>query len=125
MAAEGGQREFTMVWMGWLGEGQSYPVGEAEPGFATRLLEESMQLVNQTRGFQPCPFCSHPPFGMPVQVAGQPTRLGSADSLFCGRDGTLYYTPNLIYHYVTAHGYLPAQEFREAVLAGLELPGDL
>jgi hypothetical protein len=41
--------------------------------------------------------------------------LGSAEIRVPGKDGKVYAAPNLIYHYIKDCGYLPPQEFIDAV----------
>jgi hypothetical protein len=43
--------------------------------------------------------------------------LGSAEIRVPGSGGRIYAAPDLIYHYVEAHGYRPPDEFVEAVMA--------
>jgi hypothetical protein len=42
--------------------------------------------------------------------------LGSAEAWISDHRGTVYAAPNLIYHYVRDVGYLPPEEFVEAVV---------
>jgi len=41
--------------------------------------------------------------------------LGDAEIRVLGRNDRVFAAPNLIYHYVTAHGYRPPDEFLGAL----------
>jgi len=41
--------------------------------------------------------------------------LGSAEIRVQGIDGAVYAAPNLIYHYMANHNYLPPEEFLGAI----------
>jgi len=43
--------------------------------------------------------------------------LGSAEVRVQGVDGTVFLAPDLVFHYVTEHGYLPPPSFLEALVA--------
>ncbi len=49
-------------------------------------------------------------------------KLGSAEIRVFGNGGKIYAAPNLIYHYVTVHGYKTPDEFVSALKEG-PLPG--
>ena len=44
--------------------------------------------------------------------------LGSAEIRVFSNEGVTYAAPNLIYHYIVDHHYLPPEEFIRAVLEG-------
>lgn len=52
-----------------------------------------------------------------VEIEGMSVSLGSAEVRVVTREGNWLAAPNLVYHYVTHHGYRPPREFIEAVLA--------
>ena len=103
------------VAVGWLEPGFPYARGPVPPAFAARLREfarrwgESIEALDGSvsMGFHTCGFCGKAhgsgTFGVP---AGD----------------TLYWCPELVAHYVEAHGYAPPTEFVAAVLAS-PLPG--
>ncbi|WP_249375347.1 hypothetical protein [Streptomyces sp. I05A-00742] len=58
-------------------------------------------------------------------VAGEQTLLlGTAELRVVSADGTWFIAPDLVLHYVTDHGYLPPDDFVEAVLSGRDAPHD-
>lgn len=54
-----------------------------------------------------------------VQRNGVDVWLGNGEVEVKGAAGSGYRAPTLLYHYVTEHGYLPPQEFIDAVLQTL------
>ncbi len=61
-----------------------------------------------------CPLCNEP---VSVEIAGESVRLGSAEIRVLG-DGGIYAAPDLLPHYIEAHGYQPPDEFVDAVMRG-------
>lgn len=96
--------------VGWLDVEHPYPVGPLPEGFLDRLAAfgEAAHRVNQTRGMYLCGLCD------PPALLDQ---AGSAEIRVVG-DGCVYAAPDLIGHYVEAHGYCPPEAFIAAVLAG-------
>lgn len=106
--------------IGWLSVEKGYSVGQASAEFCRRLLDFCEVQIIITLGYHECEFCDNPPFGLRVEYDNKTLTLGSDDIWAFGADGQVYLAPNLIYHYVTAHNYLPPSEFIEAVLHGLD-----
>lgn len=50
---------------------------------------------------------------------------GGAEIRVFSPTGKLYAAPNLIFHYVEAHDYLPPQEFMDALFAGPLPPNNI
>lgn len=108
-----------LVCAGWLAAGHPYPEGEPPDGFLDRL---AWRCVNQTdrpyRGIHVCELCpkDHADF-VSVVREGKKHLLGCAEITVIA--GTrIYAAPNLILHYVAAHGYQPSKDFVDAVMAG-------
>jgi hypothetical protein len=91
--------------VGWLERSNSFAVGKTSEEFRARLLQLCERPVRQTRGIHLCPFCR-----------GKNRVGGSAEIRVAGVD-KVYAAPELIHHYVVAHGYKPPEEFVTAVLA--------
>ncbi len=102
--------------IGWLDRSYAYPQGEVEEKFRRRLLAFCLHPVILTRGFHRCNLCT-PPTRISVHVDNREIYLGSAEIRVFYRD-KVYAAPDLIYHYIVLHRYLPPEEFIEAVLAG-------
>jgi len=103
------------VAIGWLHRDHPFPAAPTAPEFLTRLKEfvarygDSAQALGwgAMGGCHTCEFCGKAlgfgSFGVPA-------------------DGRLFYTPDMIAHYVEEHGYAPPEIFIAAVLA-CPLPG--
>ncbi|MBS1802224.1 MAG: hypothetical protein JST28_02595 [Acidobacteria bacterium] len=111
--------------VGWLEEGASYPTGDVEPALVEKLLALCKWPVNRYRGWHGCHFCRE-----------NPVRIEDSDGQFCLGDGEIrvvgvdekvaYAAPNLIYHYVVVHRYLPPVEFLNTLRAmTLRAPGEI
>jgi hypothetical protein len=104
--------------IGWLGVGSMFNVGDSEPEFRHALLELIAHGdVNLTRGWHRCEFCdAEPGIEVPFESAQQGrVFLGHAEVHVLGTDGVVYAAPTMVYHYVAEHGYLPPQQFIDAV----------
>jgi hypothetical protein len=91
--------------VGWLDPRHPYTTGATSAKFRQTLRQLCRRRMKQTRGFQPCYFCRGPyrPHGSPeIRMPGR---------------RRVYAAPELVYHYVAAHGYRPPEEFVAAVLA--------
>ena len=110
----------TVLNVGWLDGEHSFNVGEPPEGFADKLgVLCAEHATAQTRGFHWCDLClesgedsqeTHP-------VKGTELTLGSAEVRVLTPEGVYLAAPDLIYHYVVRHSYLPPEPFIEAVLA--------
>ncbi|GAA3091322.1 hypothetical protein GCM10017562_73090 [Streptomyces roseofulvus] len=101
----------SLVNVGWLARGRRYRRGVAPAGLAVALRRMAVtHRAQQSRGRHPCPFCASLVFG---RRKGGPE--GSAEIWVRGGEGVAYAAPELIAHYVEAHGYVPPGAFVEAV----------
>lgn len=101
--------------IGWLDRDQPFSKGVADPAFVEKLKVYYDRRVRQSRGFHVCPFCEERRFGLPVELGGKMLTLGSAEIEVRDVQGRIYVAPDLLYHYITEHGYLPPREFIDAV----------
>jgi hypothetical protein len=100
--------------IGWLERCAPYPKGVVCPDLTAKLLALCKFPVNRYRGWHGCHFCEE-----------YPVRITDSDGEFCLGDGEIrvpakdekvtYMAPNLIYHYVIAHQYLPPDVFLDAL----------
>lgn len=98
--------------VGWLCHERDHPKGKAPEGLAAALHRlAARDRVQQTRGYHFCPWCARTTLGRLDNCA-----RGSAEIRVAG-DGVVYAAPELIAHYVEAHGYLPPDEFVHAVMS--------
>lgn len=116
--------------VGWLDPGHDFPTGDAPEDFIDELgtLCAGRRYLLM-RGFHDCGFphengdVEQSFLGLEVTINGKQVALGSAEVRVAGEDDTILIAPNLIWHYVTYHRYLPPREFIDAVLA--RRPGTL
>lgn len=101
--------------VGWLDRCQTFTQGPTDGTFLGKLKALYNFRVRQTRGFHVCPFCEERRFGLPVEMNGKMLMLGSAEIEVADESGSIYAAPDLIYHYIVDHGYLPPPEFIRAV----------
>lgn len=94
--------------VGWLGKGQPYTTGKVPPMLVPALRAvlasriRPSNVPHPTR-FHRCDLCAEPVYGQ--------------QRLFVPSKKAAYVAPELICHYIEAHGYAPPQEFIAAVLA--------
>ena|ERR1700677_1330285 len=106
--------------VGWLEHGHDFPTGEVPQEFVDELAKLCAQYgYARTRGWHECDL----PHGNDeleypcrIPVNGERVPLGSAEVRVATDSGTVLAAPNLIWHYVTYHRYLPPEEFIRAVL---------
>jgi hypothetical protein len=55
--------------------------------------------------------------GIAEEIGGKTLMLGSAEIQVAGKGDRIYVAPDLIYHYIAVHQYLPPAEFLDAVRA--------
>jgi len=110
--------------VGWLSKISSFPQGDVAADFVgalERLL--STHRVNQMRGYHVCEFCSKSPLTRRTQ-SGRTIMLGSAEIWVPSLErAVVYAAPDLIYHYVTEHRYLPPSDFIRAALHAYDSQG--
>jgi hypothetical protein len=108
--------------VGWLDNEHPFETGITSQSFVEKLWIFCCFSTDHTLGYHECDFCQKPPFGLQVERNGEVLTLGSAEIRVLGQNDTIYAAPNLIYHYVVDHHYLPPAEFIAAVLSS-PLPG--
>lgn len=110
----------TEISVGWLEAGHAVPRGAVPAEFVDELRRLCSAGIYRTRGFHLCQFCprqSWPPKPTFVAFEDREYLVGSAEIRVDG-DGVRYAAPDMIIHYVDAHGYKPPDGFVAAVLAG-------
>jgi len=108
----------NVVNIGWLDAAHPYPRGAVPHDFVRRLRLLCFNGSVRRRGWRRCNLCpSSAPY--PVVVVGDDTgaySVGDSGIRVPGNGGVLYAAPSVIIHYVQAHGYLPPEDFVQAVL---------
>ncbi|MET9736413.1 hypothetical protein ABZZ79_39080 [Streptomyces sp. NPDC006458] len=107
--------------VGWLEAGPSHPTGTVPADFLHNLAElVDHEAQMQTRGLHSCTLtadsesCGYP---VTVNIRGSEQFLGGAELRVIAESGDWLIAPDLIYHYVAKHSYMPPQVFIEAVNA--------
>ncbi len=96
------------------------PSRQAQPAANAKLVKKLLPFcAPEARVFalpraMKCPLCNEP---VSVEIDGESVRLGSAEIRVLGDDG-IYAAPDLLPHYIEAHGYQPPDEFVDAVIRG-------
>ena len=109
--------------VGWLDSAHEFPRGHVSGNVLTCLAALCFQLVNQARGFKRSPFLPRDSDYPTVQQGGKSMRLGSAELWVRGEGERVYASPNLVYQYVRGCGYLPPEEYLNAVVSERNLEG--
>ena len=103
--------------VGWLDAEHTFPTGECPDGLVAALTQLARIRVQQTRGYHHCEICLHMLRDDPYDaIKLDLVARGSAEFRVLGQR-VVYAVPELIVHYVTAHAYLPPDEFCTAALA--------
>jgi hypothetical protein len=113
--------------IGWLDSAHDFAKGIPPYGFVDRLRTLSRTRIKRMRGFQICCFCSDlRPFLELREWSDQDKafynccfedgRFSSTEIRVVGPGGRIYASPVMLLHYIEAHGYLPPQEFIDAVM---------
>jgi hypothetical protein len=103
-----------LIAVGWLDSKQPYPRGAVDPAFLTKLKQLFTGTWQPIHSLGPhtCTLCPR------LRLARRPT---GARTLFIPGHGFLYVAPDLIVHYIEAHGYAPPSEVIAAVLGCPEI----
>ena len=110
-----------LVAVGWLDQDHAFPRGDAPGEVRERLWKYLERPIVQTRGWHPCPWCATTR-AIRVRQGETEHLLGDAEIRVFSNTGEAYAAPNLVYHYIDTHQYLPPARFLNAVLTG-PLPG--
>lgn len=108
--------------IGWLDASHPFAKGVLADEAVERLDNLRSSPVNQFRGSHACDFClaEISDQGLPgpalITALQEVGALGNGEIVVKGAKAW-YHAPVLITHYIGRHGYLPPQEFVDAVLA--------
>lgn len=104
-----------------------FRVGETSEAFKRSLIRIIQSHPRaRTRGWHSCTLPHahdiHIPYPYVIEVDSQKIPLGSAEVRVIDSGGQVLIAPDLVYHYVADHHYLPPKEFIEAVIQGNSFP---
>lgn len=109
--------ETSTVNVGWLDSSHPFPTGKVTDEFLARLWLYCAKPVHPAKGFHECPFCVPPLVPIEATRGKETLLLGAAEIRVLGSNKK-YAAPNLVYHYIVEHEYLPPEEFIQAVMEG-------
>ena len=107
--------------VGWLSARHPFDQQEPSQTLLDVLWAFCMVFVHQARGVHICELCSSREW-VREEKDGIRLSLGSAEIRVFSKDAVIYASPNLIYHYVSAHHYKPPDVFVSALMDGLRPP---
>lgn len=95
----------TLRTVGWLEAGRLFATGSVDPAVYSRLVELLKDAWQPcvAMGLHRCDLCLY-------------DGDSGGGNLFVPGDGAIFVCPDLITHYMNAHGYRPPDEFCRAVL---------
>lgn len=102
--------------VGWLTKDQLFAKGKVDTQVLDRLWEFCKQPLGQGIRKNACQLC---PPGTPILVEynGEQQDLSRWRLLLLCNDQAAYLAPHVIFHYITAHQYLPPQEFLDVIMS--------
>jgi hypothetical protein len=109
--------------IGWLENGHEHQKGQVDEQSLfnlRKLLVMSPRSAKQAKGFHICDLCvpTEDRLARPkITFEGKELTLGSSELWIpsASSKNLIYAAPNLIYHYIVEHSYLPPNEFLDAV----------
>lgn len=118
------EQGMVLVAVGWLEKGHTFPKGKLSQDDIEKLEQFCLKPMIQTLGKRDCPLCDkRGPVKMIISTGKELILHGTDQLRILSTDRTkVYVVPNLIIHFVKAHGYTPPQEFIDAIQAA-PLPG--
>jgi hypothetical protein len=104
--------------IGWLDVHHPFPQGGVSSEVLAKVFALCKSPAHHTRGFHTCPWCLHGKnvLGIPIERDGVRLTLGHAEIRVICCLGIQYACPDMVYHYIKDHSYLPPQEFIDCVL---------
>lgn len=107
----------TAVYVGWLDAQHYYRTGKPAALFLEKLWEYCTNPLQLTLGYHHCAFCQQEgELGIEVEYNNRSFTFGTGEIRVIGHHKVSYIAPDMIFHYVATHNYLPPSEFIEAVL---------
>jgi hypothetical protein len=101
--------------VGWLDASHEYAKGSIDAAVLEKITTLALQKsVNQMRGFHYCELCSTEE--LRIEQGGKKRLLGSSELWVPDNAGGYFASPNLVVHYIQAHGYQPPSDYVEAVM---------
>jgi hypothetical protein len=101
--------------VGWLDDQHDFATADPSEELLSLLLRACEARVGTTRGWHQCELCRADP---PITVKWGKIQLslGGAEIRVTGASGTRYASPDMVYHYVEVHHYVPPRDFVEGLV---------
>ena len=111
----------------WLDPCAPFPTGPVPNSFLDALWDvwTAEPRWAMTRGFHVCRYCPEPGsdddprLSQAVVYRGVARGSGSCE-IYVPSDEAVYHAPDLLFHYIVAHGYCPPEVFVDATIACAE-----
>ena len=103
--------------VGWLNPHHQFTRGPIEDLHIDLLWSLCRVTVMDTRGIHRCEFCSGDPVLSAYLHHGERRRLGTGEVRTFSPSGMIFAAPDLVFHYMRDHGYLPPRAFLGALEA--------
>jgi hypothetical protein len=123
----GHQSHPGVVHVGWLDNVHPYPKGEVDARLIQKIKLLASKPVELYRGTHTCELCIEPPglvktythkgivIGSNCSWARWVAERSSNGEIRVSRGGIIFAAPVLIVHNIEIHGYLPPEQFLQAV----------
>jgi len=109
----------SLINIGWLDRDHEYNKGDVSPKFLDRLCDFCSLPATSTMGVHTCEICNNTNPIVCNKIRDRGVHVGSSEIwVIANMSNVVYIAPDLIYHYVLDHHYLPPGEFIRAVLIG-------
>lgn len=103
--------------IGWINDCNPFTQGTVDKIFLKNLEEYIKTPFNTIRGYLKCDICGCDTYN--ISISNQKVNLGYSEIRVISQDGKQKFAaPDMIYHYITNHNYLPPINFIEAVITG-------
>lgn len=112
-------KETELLAVGWLDTNSTFVRGEVSTEFINKLWSFIKNPRISTLGRHYCDFCGDYSRATIAEYQDEKRMLGSSHTYVLGNK-SVYLIPDLIFHYVQNHDYIPPQEFINALLSSPE-----
>jgi hypothetical protein len=103
--------------VGWLAPHHEFPRGPIDESHIEMLWSLCRVTVVDTRGIHRCELCSRDTVPSTYLHRDERRRLGTGEIRAFSPSGMTFAAPDLVFHYVRDHGYLPPRAFLLALEA--------
>lgn len=106
--------------VGWLDVNHNFTQGSVTNEFMACLWGFCQTPMIVSMGFHDCDLCNKFNYGYGVYAKREDMQIRLGSTIVAVFDGfsdyTVYVAPDMIYHYILEHQYLPPQQFVDSIL---------